>query len=239
MAGGARKTRRLHPTDLVLHGVDEVGVDDHVIDRVVAQDYRFAEFECLVAEDEIVGAIVGCDLEPAHFSDRRAAKCHRWPQHELHAFHGSGSENAAGHFYGHADGFKARPETALYGNAAIGAGHATDVRVGEREGNGAEVVRGDADVAVADDEDVMIGGGFHDFHGGYFGVDVVGLTLGGEELCWDIGVTGRYSARYFESEVVRSAGAEEDFVCRIILTEEGFQFGFKAGLRSVQRLEEG
>jgi hypothetical protein len=50
-------------------------------------------------------------------------------------------------------------------------------------------------------------------------------------------VTGRYSARYFESEVVRSAGAEEDFVCRIILTEEGFQFGFKAGLRSVQWLE--
>ncbi len=139
----------------------EAGVDDHVLDGVVAENNRLAELEGLVAEHKIVGAIVGGDFESAHLSDGRTAKSHRGTEHELHAFHGARSQNARGHFDGHSHGFKPGPNSALDRDAAIRAGEPADSRVGEGQRDGAQIIGRDADVAVADDENVVRGGGFH------------------------------------------------------------------------------
>ncbi len=73
------------------------------------------------------------------------------------------------------------------------------LRVGKGEGHGAQVVWRNAHIAVADDEDVVRGVGFHQLHGSDFGVDVVGLAAGGEELDRNVRMTRGHAARGFQA----------------------------------------
>src|SRR5208282_1090029 len=135
-----------------------------------------------VAEDEIVGAVVGGDAEATHAADGLAPEGHGGAERELHAFHGAGGEDAGGHFDRHADSFKPRPEAALSGHAAIKAAHAAYALAGKGQRHGAQVIRRHAHVAVGDDEDFVSGLELHLFHGGDFGVDVAGLAAGDEKF---------------------------------------------------------
>ena len=84
-------------------------VDDDVVDGVMAEHDRLAKLECLVAKNEIVGAVVGRDAEAAHAADGFAAKRHGGAEDKLHAFHHARDEHAGGHLHGHAYGFEPRP----------------------------------------------------------------------------------------------------------------------------------
>ena len=138
----------------------------------------------------------------------------------------------------HAHGFKPRPQSAFGGDAAIRTRDAADARIGEGQGHGAQVDRRDAHIAVADDEDVVGGSFFHQFHGADLGVDV-GRLAGGEEFCGNLRITSGDATRDREARVVRSARAEEDFVFGIVLLEEGGEMFFEIRLGAVQRLEQG
>ena len=84
-----------------------------MVNGVVAEDNGLAELVGFIAEDEVVGAVVCGDAEAAHAADGFAAKGHGGAEGELHAFKTARDEDAGGHFNGHADGFKARPEAAF------------------------------------------------------------------------------------------------------------------------------
>jgi hypothetical protein len=92
--GGTREAGRLHPANLVLDGIDKARIDDHVIDCVMTEYHGFTQLKSLVAEHEIVGAIVCCDFEAAHVANGLAAKGHGGAENKLHAFHEPGGENA-------------------------------------------------------------------------------------------------------------------------------------------------
>jgi hypothetical protein len=139
VAQGPGKARGFHPANLVLERAGEIRVQDHVVDGVVAEGDGLAELVGLVAEDEIVGAVVGGDAEAAHPADGFAAEGHGGAERELHALHGASGKDTGRHFDGHADGLEARPEAApdpiLRGDAAIEAAHAADALVSEGEGH--------------------------------------------------------------------------------------------------------
>src|ERR1700685_1822095 len=103
-----------------------------MVDGVMTQHDGFAELESLVAKDEIVGAIVGCDFESAHAPDGFAPEGHGGPEHELHAFHGACCKHSTGHFDRHANGLNASPESSFGCYAPVRAGHSTNIWVGER-----------------------------------------------------------------------------------------------------------
>jgi len=104
-----RKARRFHPAHLVLESGDEPGIDDHVVDDVVAEHDGRAELERLVAEDEIVGAVFGRNAKAAHAANDVAPECHRRAEYELHALDGARGQHAGAHLHAHADGLEARP----------------------------------------------------------------------------------------------------------------------------------
>src|ERR1700677_54538 len=63
------------------------------------------------------------------------------------------------------------------------------------------------------------------------------MAVGGEKIDWDVWITGGDTSGDSQAGVFRRACAEEDFVFRAVLLEEGFEVGFQARLRSMQRLE--
>src|SRR6185437_9719367 len=119
------------------------------------EDNRLSEVVCFIAKDEVVGTEICGDAKPAHSMNGFAAEGHGRAERELHAFDGTGDEDAGCHFDAHANGLKPRPETALDSDAAIKASDGADLWIGEWQGDGSQVIGRNTDVAVADDEDVM------------------------------------------------------------------------------------
>ena len=154
----------LHPSGLVAEGIEEADVEDDVIDDVMGEYDCFTLGGDVGAQEEVVRAIGTENTESAHGADGTAADGHGGAEGELHSFEEIGGEDAGGHFDGHAGGFELRPQTAR-GYAAVEAGDGSHFGIGKRSGDLTDIAGSHADVAVANDEDVMAGGGFHQFQG--------------------------------------------------------------------------
>ena len=101
--------------------------------------------------------------------------------------------------------------------------------IGKGQGDGAEIVRRHAHIAVADDEDVVRGCSLHPLHGDDLVVDVVGLAAGGKELRRNVRIACGDAAGDLQAGIRKVARAEEDFVLRIILPEKSIEVGFEIG----------
>ena len=78
----------------------------------------------------------------------------------------------------------------------------------------------------------------HQLHGGGLGVDV-GRVASGKELHGDCGEACGDAAGGGEAGVVGRAGAEQDFVCGVVLLKKGGEMGFEVGLVAVEGFEKG
>ena len=205
----------------------------------MAQHHRLAQFEGLVAQDKVVGAVVGRHLEAAHPPDGLAAEGHRRPQHKLHPLHQARRQHSGGHLHAHAHGLKPRPQPAFSRHATIRAAHPAHSWVRERQRDRTQIVGCHAHIAVADDENLVRRLDLHPLHRGHFGVDVVGFAAGREELDRNLRVPRRNAPCRRQPWVVRRAGAEENLVFGVVLVEEGGQVRLKPRLIPMQRLKQG
>ena len=234
---GPRKACGLHPSHLMLKRGNQAGVQDDVIDGVVAERNFPSVAEGLVAEHEVVGAVIGGHGEASDLAKSFCAESHGRTQYKTHPLHFVGDQDSGGHFDRHADSFKACPEATFRGDAAIEAGHCANGGVSKRCRNSASVIGRNAHIAVTDDKNGTMRSVGHDLHRLRFGIDVARFS-GREKAGRNMGKTCGDATSDGQPFILFGARAEEDFIVWIILLKEGGEVGLESRFCSVQRFEQ-
>ncbi len=199
-----------------------------------------------IAEKKIIRAVLAEYAEATHLLHACAAHRHGWAERELHALEHVSDEHTGGHLDRHAGAFQLRPQRGgaavangrrRAGNAAIRAGDQADFILCKRRYDSPQILRGDAHIAVTDDENRVLCRRRHAIKRGDLGVCERRLAAD-DKTRWDGRVPRRDLARDLETGVVQRARTEEDFVGGIVLLKKPFKMLGEIGLSSVQRFEQ-
>ena len=150
--------------------------------------------------------------------------------------HRSG-EHPAGHFNRHADSLKARPEAAFNRHAAVGAREAADLRIGKGKRDRAQIVWHYANVAVGEEDCLVLCCFDEQRHGEGLGILPERLA-GGQEARWNGWESPSYFLSTDDSWIGERSCAEDEFKVGMGKGEEAFEILLKSPLLAVKGLED-
>src|ERR1700750_3221718 len=211
--------------------VDETGVEHYVVDSVMRKDDAMAFRRDQISEKKIVCAILPEHAKAPDFPDASSAHGHGRAEGKLHALQHIGDKNACCHLDRHTRAFQLRPQ---YGGSAtgnggrrarhttIGAGDYPNPLIRKRRNNGPEILWCDADIAIADDEDLVMRRLGHAVQRRDLGVRKWRRSAG-EETGGNRWIPRGHFTCDMQARIVQRARTEKDLVRGIVLLKEAFQ----------------
>ena len=188
------------------------------------------------ADEKIVAGLIFDGFEASKFGEAGARSGDGGAEGEFHSFNFPIDKQAGVKIGNHPDGEE------IFGEGIIAPGHVkagdgTDFGVGERRDHAFEVVGGDADVTIADDDDFVFG--FAN-EAAEFGDFVIGSVAAGAVKDAD-GAMGEFANEFFKNGddgIFGVGDAEEDFVFGVIEAAEAGEVCVGVGIEAADGFED-